>query len=45
MSIVGITYQVNDDLTVGYHASAYNAGDKGVDQGPLTYGSHTLWVL
>ena len=32
MSIVGITYQVNDDLTIGYHASAYNAGDKGVDQ-------------
>ncbi|WP_440655795.1 porin [Candidatus Pelagibacter sp. HIMB1509] len=31
-SASGITYQVNDDLTIGYHASAYNAGDKGVDQ-------------
>ena len=32
MSIMGATYQVSDDLTIGYHASAYNAGDKGVDQ-------------
>jgi outer membrane protein OmpU len=31
-SAMGITYQVNDDMTIGYHESAYNAGDKGVDQ-------------
>jgi outer membrane protein OmpU len=31
-SAAGITYQVNDDLTIGYTESAYNAGDKGVDQ-------------
>ena len=29
---MGITYQINDDLTVGYTESAYNAGDKTVDQ-------------
>jgi outer membrane protein OmpU len=31
-SAMGITYQVNDDMTIGYTESAYNAGDKGVDQ-------------
>jgi outer membrane protein OmpU len=29
---MGVTYQVSDDLTIGYNQSAYNAGDKGVDQ-------------
>ena len=29
---MGITYQVSDDLTVGYHESSYNAGDKDTDQ-------------
>jgi len=29
---MGITYQINDDLTVGYTESSYNAGDKTVDQ-------------
>jgi len=29
---MGITYQVTDDLTVGYHASVYDAGDKTTDQ-------------
>ena len=24
---MGVTYQINDDLTVGYHASEYTAGD------------------
>jgi len=24
---MGVTYQINDDLTVGYHASEYKAGD------------------
>ena len=28
----GITYQVNDSLTLGYHQSQYDAGDKAVDQ-------------
>ena len=28
----GITYQVNDDLTIGYHASEYQFGDKSADQ-------------
>ena len=31
-SAAGVTYQINDDLTVGYNISSYNAGDKGVDQ-------------
>jgi len=31
-SAMGITYQVNDSLTLGYHQSAYDAGDKAVDQ-------------
>ena len=31
-SAMGVTYQVSDDLTIGYTESAYNAGDKGVDQ-------------
>ena len=29
---MGITYQVNDDLTIGYTASSYDAGDKTSDQ-------------
>jgi len=29
---MGITYQVSDDLTIGYTESAYNAGDKDTDQ-------------
>jgi len=29
---MGITYQVTDDLTIGYTASAYDAGDKTTDQ-------------
>ena len=28
----GITYQVNDDLTIGYHASEYQFGDQTADQ-------------
>ena len=28
----GITYQVTDDLTIGYHASEYQFGDKTADQ-------------
>ena len=28
----GITYQVNDDLTIGYHASEYQFGDQTGDQ-------------
>ena len=28
----GVTYQVNDSLTLGYHQSQYDAGDKAVDQ-------------
>jgi len=31
-SAMGITYQVSDDLTIGYTESSYNAGDKDVDQ-------------
>ena len=29
---MGITYQVSDDLTIGYTASSYDAGDKTTDQ-------------
>ena len=29
---MGITYQVSDDLTIGYTASSYDAGDKTSDQ-------------
>ena len=32
MSIHGITYQVSDDLTIGYHASSRDLGDKGLDE-------------
>ena len=32
MSIHGITYQVSDDLTIGYHASSRDLGDKGDDE-------------
>jgi len=28
----GITYQLTDDLTIGYHASEYQFGDKSADQ-------------
>jgi outer membrane protein OmpU len=28
----GITYQITDDLTIGYHASEYQMGDKTADQ-------------
>ena len=31
-SAVGITYQVSDDLTIGYHASEREFGDKSQDQ-------------
>jgi len=31
-SAVGITYQVSDDLTIGYHASEREFGDKTADQ-------------
>ena len=31
-SAMGITYQVNDSLTLGYHQSAYDAGDQALDQ-------------
>ena len=47
---MGITYQVNDDLTIGYTASTYDAGDKTVDQensnlsAAYTMGSMTLSV-
>ena len=29
---MGITYQVSDDLTIGYTASSYDAGDQTSDQ-------------
>ncbi|WP_440613581.1 porin [Candidatus Pelagibacter sp. HIMB1748] len=29
---MGITYQVNDDLTIGYNESSYNDGNKATDQ-------------
>jgi outer membrane protein OmpU len=32
MSIHGITYQVSDDLSIGYHASSRDLGDKGDDE-------------
>jgi len=32
MSIHGITYQVNDDITIGYHAATRDLGDKGLDE-------------
>jgi outer membrane protein OmpU len=31
-SSMGITYQINDDLTIGYHASERQFGDKSQDQ-------------
>ena len=31
-SAVGVTYQVNDDLTIGYHSSERDFGDKAQDQ-------------
>jgi outer membrane protein OmpU len=31
-SSMGITYQINDDLTIGYHASERQFGDKSEDQ-------------
>jgi outer membrane protein OmpU len=31
-SAFGITYQVSDDLTVGYHSAERDFGDKGLDQ-------------
>ena len=31
-SAMGITYQVSDDLTIGYTESSYNAGDQDADQ-------------
>ena len=31
-SAIGITYQVSDDLTIGYHASEREFGDKTQDQ-------------
>jgi outer membrane protein OmpU len=47
-SAAGITYQVNDDMTIGYTISAYDAGDKAVDHDSrnisisYTMGSMTL---
>ena len=32
LEIMGITYAVSDDLTIGYTQSEYNAGDKALDQ-------------
>ena len=32
MSIHGITYQVSDDLSIGYHASSRDLGDKAFDE-------------
>ena len=29
---IGITYQVNDDLTIGYTESTYNVGSETTDQ-------------
>ena len=29
---MGITYQVSDDLTIGYHESSYNDGNVATDQ-------------
>ena len=47
---MGITYQVSDDLTVGYHESSFNDGNKSTDQensnfsAAYTMGSMTLSV-
>ena len=47
-SAMGITYQVSDDLTIGYTESSYNAGDKDADHDSTnisvsyTMGSMTL---
>jgi len=47
---MGITYQVTDDLTIGYNESSYNDGNKAVDQensnisAAYTMGSMTLSV-
>jgi len=47
---IGITYQVSDDLTVGYHESSFNDGNKATDQensnfsAAYTMGSMTLSV-
>ena len=47
-SAMGITYQVSDDLTIGYTESSYNAGDQDADQDSTnlsvsyTMGSMTL---
>ena len=46
----GITYQLTDDLTIGYHASEYQFGDKSADQetksvqAAYTMGGMTLGV-
>jgi len=46
---MGITYQVTDDLTIGYNESSYNDGNKAVDQensnisAAYTMGSMTLF--
>jgi len=47
---IGITYQVSDDITVGYHESSFNDGNKATDQensnfsAAYTMGSMTLSV-
>jgi outer membrane protein OmpU len=47
---MGITYQVSDDLTIGYNESSYNDGNKSLDQensnvsATYTMGSMTLSV-
>jgi outer membrane protein OmpU len=47
---MGITYQVNDDLTIGYNESSYNDGNKSSDQensnlsAAYTMGSMTLSI-
>jgi outer membrane protein OmpU len=47
---IGITYQVTDDITVGYNESSYNDGNKAIDQensnisATYTMGSMTLSV-
>ena len=47
---MGITYQVSDDLTVGYNESTFNDGNKSTDQessnlsATYTMGSMTLSI-
>jgi len=43
-SAMGVTYQVSDDLTIGYHTSERQFGDASQDQSQQTYQHHTHLV-